>query len=664
MCARRTTCRRSGPVTPRLFRSSRSAMATVRTVRRTPKAATGPRKVFGGVAVGGTACDPFNFFGSYSYTAAGDPQRASILDPYRFLPTPSGTCPVSGGTNPGLDANGKYPPGVYPQSLPADAALEPGVFVLCDDVPTGLTGTGVMLYLARGQIHWNGGDSLTALTAANTGPYAGVAIWQPKQNTADLSINGGAALTLSPTASGDGKRDLRAQGARRSQWNRKHLGGLDRRSIGPHRRRPHHYRRRPARDPSLDRPHARDASDRPRRSAVPDHADHLNGRGRRQHLDRQGPGYRCPHTPGRAFDQRLHGRDLRYAHRALRLHSRHHSDGQPRRCQPEGLPADRQRPSDCDLDQPGLARVRVQRTRTSASTAPTSSTARSRSFSGPGITVNATTWVSATRLTANITIAAGAAPGARDVAVTNPDSGVGSGNGVFTVNAGPTVTSTNPGSLGQGATNQNVTINGNNFVNGAVAAFSGTGITVNATTWVSATRLTANITIAAGRNARCPRCGGHEPRSRRRDRHRRLHRQRGTDCDAITPKYATERNVRSRNQCWRRLCVGCDCDHPTGKQDRDCRKHRCQRTRVLRSPSRSRSLTVAARPDRTTLRSRTPTAVPQLSWAVSPSHNYRALRHASGGACVGARTRLRSVQRGSLCLAGTRLRRIPSSFAV
>jgi hypothetical protein len=82
------------------------------------------------------------------------------------------------------------------------------------------------------------------------------------------------------------------------------------------------------------------------------------------------------------------------------------------------------------------------------------------------------------------------------VTVTNPDTQSGTGTGVFTVNAGPTVTSTTPNSAVQGATNLNVTVTGTNFVTGATANF-GTGITVNSTTFVSATSLTANITISA-----------------------------------------------------------------------------------------------------------------------------------------------------------------------
>ena len=119
------------------------------------------------------------------------------------------------------------------------------------------------------------------------------------------------------------------------------------------------------------------------------------------------------------------------------------------------------------------------------------------SFSGTGVTVNSTTFVSATKLTASVTIAANAATGARGLTVTNPDTGAVTSAGIFTVNAKPTVTSTTAGGLG--ATNLNVTINGTGFASGAglAAAFSGTGITVNSTTYVSAIKLTANVSIAS-----------------------------------------------------------------------------------------------------------------------------------------------------------------------
>jgi hypothetical protein len=122
----------------------------------------------------------------------------------------------------------------------------------------------------------------------------------------------------------------------------------------------------------------------------------------------------------------------------------------------------------------------------------------SASFSATGITVNSTTYNSATQVTANVTIAAGASAGIGDVTVTNGDAGVGTGTGKFTVNAGPTVTSATPSSRPRGATAQNIVIAGSGFVSGATASFSGSGITVNSTTFNNANQVTANITVAAG----------------------------------------------------------------------------------------------------------------------------------------------------------------------
>jgi hypothetical protein len=60
----------------------------------------------------------------------------------------------------------------------------------------------------------------------------------------------------------------------------------------------------------------------------------------------------------------------------------------------------------------------------------------------------------------------------------------------------PTVTSETPVSLPQGATSQTVTITGTGFVSGAVATFSGTGITVGSSAYVNSTTETAVVSIA------------------------------------------------------------------------------------------------------------------------------------------------------------------------
>jgi hypothetical protein len=59
------------------------------------------------------------------------------------------------------------------------------------------------------------------------------------------------------------------------------------------------------------------------------------------------------------------------------------------------------------------------------------------SFSGSGITVNSTSYVSSSEVTANISISPGASLGADDVTVTNPDGGSATDVNAFTVDAPP-----------------------------------------------------------------------------------------------------------------------------------------------------------------------------------------------------------------------------------
>ncbi|MGH8475609.1 MAG: IPT/TIG domain-containing protein, partial [Methylococcales bacterium] len=117
---------------------------------------------------------------------------------------------------------------------------------------------------------------------------------------------------------------------------------------------------------------------------------------------------------------------------------------------------------------------------------------------GAGITVNATNFVSASRLSAAITIGGNAVVGPRTVTVSNPDGQTAQLANGFDVRRvivlAPSVTTVSPanGEQGQSLT---VTINGSNFQNGATSNF-GAGVTVNTTNFVSASRLTAAITIA------------------------------------------------------------------------------------------------------------------------------------------------------------------------
>jgi hypothetical protein len=114
---------------------------------------------------------------------------------------------------------------------------------------------------------------------------------------------------------------------------------------------------------------------------------------------------------------------------------------------------------------------------------------------GAGISVNSFNVLSSNQIAANITIAADAVVGTRDVSVTTPGGSFTLSDG-FTVKwALPVITSVEPSQERQGAT-LNVTITGNNFT-GATAVQFGDGISINSFTILSSNQIAANITIAA-----------------------------------------------------------------------------------------------------------------------------------------------------------------------
>jgi len=120
---------------------------------------------------------------------------------------------------------------------------------------------------------------------------------------------------------------------------------------------------------------------------------------------------------------------------------------------------------------------------------------------GSGISINSTTINSSASLTANLTIAAGAATGQRDFSVTNSAPGGGtSANQIFIVNNPlPTLTSLSPSPTnGNRLQTLDVVFAGTNFINGVTSVNVGSGITVNSTDVISSSLLTANLTIAAG----------------------------------------------------------------------------------------------------------------------------------------------------------------------
>ena len=106
-------------------------------------------------------------------------------------------------------------------------------------------------------------------------------------------------------------------------------------------------------------------------------------------------------------------------------------------------------------------------------------------------------------LVVNVSVGSGAPLSARSITVINPDGGRSTVLNAFTpIRAAPIIASVNPSSRGRGASTESIVITGSNFGSAgwsnSSVAFSGGGVTVNSVTRNSATKLTVNISIAAG----------------------------------------------------------------------------------------------------------------------------------------------------------------------
>lgn len=112
-----------------------------------------------------------------------------------------------------------------------------------------------------------------------------------------------------------------------------------------------------------------------------------------------------------------------------------------------------------------------------------------------GSTALATTYVSATQLTAQVTAAQLAAQGNFSVTVVTPSPGGGTSNAnTFTVNAlAPTISGIAPTSATAGAAAFPLTVTGTNFTNASTVMWGSTALT---TTYVSPTELTVQVTAA------------------------------------------------------------------------------------------------------------------------------------------------------------------------
>jgi hypothetical protein len=121
------------------------------------------------------------------------------------------------------------------------------------------------------------------------------------------------------------------------------------------------------------------------------------------------------------------------------------------------------------------------------------------SFSGNGVVVNSTQFVSPTSLAVNVSVSISAPTGSYAVTVTNPGGGTVTHPSLFVVNPAPIVSSTTPTptSLPQGVQDQTVTVDGSGFINGAQASFSNSGVTVNpGTVFDGPTQLTLSVSVS------------------------------------------------------------------------------------------------------------------------------------------------------------------------
>jgi len=113
---------------------------------------------------------------------------------------------------------------------------------------------------------------------------------------------------------------------------------------------------------------------------------------------------------------------------------------------------------------------------------------------GTGVTVNSVTFNNATSITLNITVAAGATPGARNLKVTNPDGQESSLASAFAVNSGTlSLTSISPTFAAAQSGDTVVQLTGTNFDNTTVGQWNGAD---RATTFINSTRIDMTVNAA------------------------------------------------------------------------------------------------------------------------------------------------------------------------
>lgn len=119
------------------------------------------------------------------------------------------------------------------------------------------------------------------------------------------------------------------------------------------------------------------------------------------------------------------------------------------------------------------------------------------SFSGTGINVTSVTVNNGSSVSVTVDVAGNAPTGQRNVTIGQPGQRSATCTGCLTVNPAPMVNNLAPSSLGQGAQQVQVKVNGSGFVNGALVTFSGSGVTGSVTA-TSASVITLSVNVANG----------------------------------------------------------------------------------------------------------------------------------------------------------------------
>ena len=152
--------------------------------------------------------------GNASFSTSPATGTAAAADPFAGLAAPS----TAGLTNYGsLTLSGNQSmtinPGIYSQitvSGNAKLTLNPGIYIIAGGGITvsgnaSVTGTGVLIYNAGSNVLGSGnsfggitisGNATVNLTASSTGTYAGIAIFQSRDNASAITVSGNADLNL------------------------------------------------------------------------------------------------------------------------------------------------------------------------------------------------------------------------------------------------------------------------------------------------------------------------------------------------------------------------------------------------------------------------------------------------------------------------------------